>query len=389
MKKALLCATAAAAMISAGAAAHAQTGWYGSAKVGMAMDGTLDIDSATRAAGSMDDRAELGSEAVYGVAYGYGLEGGIRLEGAFTYRNLELDVADAFLGTRPTGRVGPKGEGSARISTLMLNAIKDFRIDDKFSSYVGAGAGLGRLDARASTLYFGSGLAANGFDDSDTGLAWNILGGLGYKLSDQLTAELGYSYTYLGDMGFRGRDTGYEGSVDEHAVTAGFRWQFAAPPPPPPPPVPPPPVPPPPAPPTPPPAPPAPPVQPTAAVDPCATQPDPFTVYFEWDRSDLTTNNQEIITQAISRARTSGCAVTLVVVEGHTDTSGAAAYNDRLSARRADVVKAALLAGGVSETNIRTEARGENDQAKATADGVREPLNRRAEVAITIARAGS
>jgi len=112
-------------------------------------------------------------------------------------------------------------------------------------------------------------------------------------------------------------------------------------------------------------------------------------VYFEWDRSDLTTNNQEIINQALSRARTGGCTVTLTVVEGHTDTSGGAAYNDRLSARRADTVKNALLAGGMTAAQITTEARGEADQAKATPDGVREPLNRRAEVSLTIGRAGS
>jgi outer membrane protein OmpA-like peptidoglycan-associated protein len=47
------------------------------------------------------------------------------------------------------------------------------------------------------------------------------------------------------------------------------------------------------------------------------------------------------------------------------------------------------VAGGVAAASITTEARGESDQAKATADGVREPLNRRAEVTITIGKAGS
>ncbi len=109
-------------------------------------------------------------------------------------------------------------------------------------------------------------------------------------------------------------------------------------------------------------------------------------VYFEWDRSDLTANNREIVNQALSRAKAGGCTVTLTAVAGHTDSSGGPAYNDKLSARRADTVKSALVAGGVPEANIRTTARGETDQAKATADGVREPLNRRAEVQITIGR---
>jgi len=118
----------------------------------------------------------------------------------------------------------------------------------------------------------------------------------------------------------------------------------------------------------------------------CSTQPDPFVVYFEWDRSDLTANNREIVNQALARARAGGCTVTLTAIEGHTDSSGGAAYNDRLSGRRADTVKSALVAGGVPEANIRTAASGESKQAKPTADGVREPLNRRAEVQITIGR---
>ena len=118
----------------------------------------------------------------------------------------------------------------------------------------------------------------------------------------------------------------------------------------------------------------------------CTSQPDPFTVYFEWDRSDLTANNKEIISQAVQRAKAGGCSVTVTAVAGHTDSSGGAAYNDKLSAKRADVVKTALVAAGVSESVIRTEAKGEKDQAKPTADGVREPLNRRAEVRITIGR---
>jgi len=109
-------------------------------------------------------------------------------------------------------------------------------------------------------------------------------------------------------------------------------------------------------------------------------------VYFEWDRSDLTSVNRDTINAAVNRAKTGGCSITLTNVEGHTDSSGGAAYNDRLSARRADVVKQALIAAGVAETAIKTEARGESDPAEPRPDGAREPLNRRAEVAITIGR---
>ncbi len=109
-------------------------------------------------------------------------------------------------------------------------------------------------------------------------------------------------------------------------------------------------------------------------------------VYFEWDRSDLTSANRDTINAAVNRARAGGCTITLTSVEGHTDSSGGSAYNDRLSARRADIVKQALVAAGVGDASIRTAAKGESEPAEPRPDGTREPLNRRAEVQITIGR---
>ena len=56
------------------------------------------------------------------------------------------------------------------------------------------------------------------------------------------------------------------------------------------------------------------------------------------------------------------------------------------SQRRANSVKQALLAAGVAETSNTTTAKGESEPAEPRPDGTREPLNRRAEVQITIGR---
>ena len=55
-------------------------------------------------------------------------------------------------------------------------------------------------------------------------------------------------------------------------------------------------------------------------------------------------------------------------------------YNQRLSQRRANVVRDALVANGIDSSVISIEALGESNPAKPTADGIREPLNRRTEV---------
>jgi outer membrane protein OmpA-like peptidoglycan-associated protein len=51
-----------------------------------------------------------------------------------------------------------------------------------------------------------------------------------------------------------------------------------------------------------------------------------------------------------------------------------------LSLRRADSVRSSLISGGVSADKITVAGRGESEPAVPTADGVREPKNRRVEI---------
>ncbi len=64
----------------------------------------------------------------------------------------------------------------------------------------------------------------------------------------------------------------------------------------------------------------------------------------------------------------------------HTDTVGSDQYNLALSQRRADAAKAYLIGKGVPDAAIATEAFGKSKPLVATADGVREPQNRRVEI---------
>jgi outer membrane protein OmpA-like peptidoglycan-associated protein len=159
-----------------------------------------------------------------------------------------------------------------------------------------------------------------------------------------------------------GYDEGITPETD--SVRVGVNYRFAAAPPPPPPP--------------PPPVVTRPPPPPPVAVA-CPTS--EFVVYFEWDRSNLNQAALETIDAAVNRARQ--CNVSGTIVVGHTDTSGSPTYNQGLSERRASVVRDALVARGLAAGSIQTQARGESDLARATRDGVREPLNRRTAVTIS------
>jgi outer membrane protein OmpA-like peptidoglycan-associated protein len=94
----------------------------------------------------------------------------------------------------------------------------------------------------------------------------------------------------------------------------------------------------------------------------------------------LTPEAQAVVSEAASYAAQGN--PTSVVVTGHADTSGSAAYNIRLSERRAKTVADALVAAGVNGSAMSVDWKGESQPAVATGDGVKEPLNRRATINI-------
>jgi hypothetical protein len=103
-------------------------------------------------------------------------------------------------------------------------------------------------------------------------------------------------------------------------------------------------------------------------------------VFFALGRSDLDADALNVISQAAADYQRSGQAQVNVI--GHTDTSGSAERNQRLSVRRAEAVESALVREGVPATSTVTIARGQEDLLVPTADGVREPENRRVEILV-------
>src|SRR5439155_15462536 len=103
-----------------------------------------------------------------------------------------------------------------------------------------------------------------------------------------------------------------------------------------------------------------------------------FLVFFDWDRADITPAGMEIVQHAANAYRAGG-AVRIQMI-GYTDLSGSAGYNQRLSVRRANNVAAALANLGVARSDMAVSGRGEDEPRVPTAQGVREPQNRRVEI---------
>ena len=119
---------------------------------------------------------------------------------------------------------------------------------------------------------------------------------------------------------------------------------------------------------------------PPVAAAPMAPPPAENTVYFDFNSWTLTAENLTVITNVINTARTGGQS--RITVVGHTDTSGAPDYNQRLSVRRSNVVVEALVDMGARRAAIEASGVGENDLAVPTPDGTKEAKNRRAVIGL-------
>ncbi len=111
---------------------------------------------------------------------------------------------------------------------------------------------------------------------------------------------------------------------------------------------------------------------------PMAVENAKYLVFFDWDQSTLGPGAQSVLDAVAGEAAKR--SLTSINIVGHADTSGSQEYNDKLSSRRANAVRDALVQRGVAANILMVDSRGENEQLVATPDNVREPANRRAEI---------
>jgi OOP family OmpA-OmpF porin len=225
--------------------------------------------------------------------------------------------------------------GGAGQLNVMANVYYDFLPASRFTPYIGAGAGVAFVDSNQSL--------------GSTQFAYQAMLGMIYHIDNQWSVGLEgrYSGTTNPSVTFNGQT--FTSQNNNIGLLAGIAFKFGAPvaaAPPPPPPV----------------------------------APPSFMVFFDWDRSNLSAQALNTIKQAAAAYKTKGNA--RVTATGHTDTSGPEAYNMALSLRRANAVKDALVREGVPATAISVVGRGEAGLLVQTADGVREPQNRRVEILI-------
>ena len=220
-------------------------------------------------------------------------------------------------------------------TAIMANVLYDFNAGGTIVPYVGAGAGIAFVRTAALNVATDS-----------TQFAYQAILGVGYNIDTMFRVNLDARYYGTTSPNFVGNTY----SNNNISAMLSLQVKFGAPSAPPPPP-------------------------PT----PVAQAPS-FMVFFDWDRSNLSQQALTTIQQAANAFKTKGNA--RITATGHTDTSGPEAYNMALSLRRANTVKDALVRDGVPATAISVIGKGETQPLVQTADGVREPQNRRVEIVL-------
>ncbi len=93
-----------------------------------------------------------------------------------------------------------------KIQTLFLNAYFDIKTGTAFTPWLGAGVGMAFVHSRSSAYYdFDYGRYRSLFEGSEasqntTNFAWNVGAGIGWKVAESLTVDLGYRFVSLGEV---------------------------------------------------------------------------------------------------------------------------------------------------------------------------------------------
>jgi len=276
-----------------------------------------------------------------------------RVEGEIAYRSNGVNGIQVT----PPGTTF-SATGHVNSLAFMANGFYDFLNSSSFTSYLGGGIGAARVSLDKLAFTAAPSITTSG---SKWEFAYQAIAGVRYNFTPNWDVHADYRYFATLDpkfsfFGAPASSTQYH----THNVMAGISYHFTPPPPPPPPvasaPPPPPPAAPPPAP------------------------PKQFVVYFEFDKSNLTPEGAKVVQDAAAAYKATGSA--RIAVTGYTDLAGTQQYNLGLSKRRADTVRGALVKAGVPDGVIAEAWRGKENPAVPTPDGVREPRNRRVEIAL-------
>ena len=136
-------------------------------------------------------------------------------------------------------------------------------------------------------------------------------------------------------------------------------------------------------------APPAPAVAPKAAPAPQKPAASKVTyaadAFFDFDKATLKPAGKAKLDDLVGKVK--GINLEVIIAVGHTDSVGSDVYNQKLSVKRAESVKAYLVSKGIEKNRIYTEGKGEKQPVADNKTNEGRAKNRRVEIEVVGTRA--
>jgi OmpA-OmpF porin, OOP family len=102
--------------------------------------------------------------------------------------------------------------------------------------------------------------------------------------------------------------------------------------------------------------------------------------FFDFDKSVLKPDGKAKLDDLTSKLQ--GMNLEVIIAVGHTDSIGTDAYNQKLSIRRAEAVKAYLVSKGIEANRVYTEGKGEKQPVASNKTAAGRANNRRVEIEV-------
>ena len=102
--------------------------------------------------------------------------------------------------------------------------------------------------------------------------------------------------------------------------------------------------------------------------------------FFDFDKSVLKPEGRAKLDDLVSKIQ--GINLEVIIAVAHTDSVGTHAYNQKLSVRRAEAVKAYLVSKGIEKNRIYTEGKGESQPIADNRTAAGRAKNRRVEIEV-------
>jgi OOP family OmpA-OmpF porin len=101
---------------------------------------------------------------------------------------------------------------------------------------------------------------------------------------------------------------------------------------------------------------------------------------FDFDKAVVKPAGKAKLDDLVSKVK--GINLEVIIAVGHTDSVGSDAYNQKLSVRRAEAVKAYLVSKGIEKNRIYTEGKGEKQPVASNKTAEGRAKNRRVEIEV-------